>query len=349
MTARRRIPALSAALLLAAGAARAQAASELLTRGTAAVQNLDYDSAAIFLRGALAKTGGDALPDSQRSRALMFLGATEFFRNHRDSAGAVFTRLLVANPRYRPDDLIFPPDVSSLFQDVRSGLRAVAARVPPSASISGPGDRLAIKLYATSFHEITAAVTRGTRTVRSLYRGAIGDSLEVLWDGRDSAGVVADSGAYLLRVTSRDPAGIVTHVVEVPLDVRVVKSDTLPWPPPMSDSLLLPEHQVGAGGGRSLAIGLGAAAAAALLPSVISSGNSGVGARFAVVLGGATAGLLGFRSRRAQQPIPANIASNQALRLNWQRRMDTVKAENVARRAQSRIDIRSGPPREGRP
>lgn len=171
------IPACSLGLLFIAGAARAQTAPELLTRGTSAVQNLDYDSAAIFLRGALSKTGGDALPDSQRSRALMFLGATEFFRDHHDSATAVFTRLLVFNPRYRPDDLIFPPEVSSLFQDVRSGLRVVAARVPPVTTISGPGDRLAIKLYATSFHEITANVTRGPRTVRNLYRGAIGDSL----------------------------------------------------------------------------------------------------------------------------------------------------------------------------
>lgn len=328
---------------------RAQTASELLGRGTAAVQNLDYDSAAILLRGALARSGADALPDSSRSRAMMFLGATEFFRDHRDSAAAVFTRLLVLNPRYRPDDLIFPPEVSSLFQDVRSGLHAVAARVAPLTTISGPGDRLAVKLYATSLHEITAVLTRGGRPVRTLYRGGIGDSLEVLWDGRDSTGSAADSGAYLLRVSSRDPAGRVSRVLEVPLDVRITRRDTLLWPPPMSDSLLLPEHRAGGGAGRALVIGLGAAAAAAALPAVIASGESGTGARFAVVVASGAAGILGFRSHRQLQPIPENIASNQALRRSWQRRMDTVRAENQSRRTETRMEIRAGAPREGRP
>jgi hypothetical protein len=341
-----------AMVVLLGGASRlhAQNSAELLARGMRSSQNLDYDSAASFLRAALAKSGADALPDTSRNRALMFLGATEFFRDHRDSAAAVFTRLLVRNPRYRPDDLIFPPEVASLFQDVRSGLRAVAIRVAPVTEINGPGDRLAVELYATSLHEINAGITRAAGgPVRTIYHGAIGDSLQILWDGRDSSGAIADSGAYLLRVSSRDPSGRVTRVVEVPLDLRTVRRDTLPWPPPMSDSLLLPEQRPGGGGGRALVTGLAAAAVTALLPAVMANGVSGSGTRFVVVAAAGAAGVFGFNIHRHTQSIPANIAQNQALRSNWQRRMDTVRSENAARRGESHLVIRAGTSREGRP
>ena len=44
---------------------------------------------------------------------------------------AAFERLLFLDPRYRPDQLVFPPEVSSLFEEVRLRTRAVAVSVPP--------------------------------------------------------------------------------------------------------------------------------------------------------------------------------------------------------------------------
>ncbi len=326
-------------------AARAQSGTVLLERGMRAARDLEYDSAAVMLRAALGRTGTDALPDTSRGRALMFLGATEFFRDHRDSATAIFGRILVLDPRYRPDQLVFPPEISSLFQDVRAGTRAVGAAVPPMTEIAGPADRLAVRLYATSLHEIAATIVRpGTAggRVRTLYTGAIGDSLEVLWDGRDSAGAVADTGGYLLRVASRGPTGRVVRILEVPLDVRVSRRDTLPWPPPMSDSLMLPEHAPGGGAPRALAGGLLAAAATVILPSIVSGGSQATSARYAVAAATGVAGIIGFRVSRRPQPIPANITANQTLRASWQRRLDTVRAENVARRRETRLVVRSG-------
>src|SRR5512147_132504 len=94
---------------LAVPAAHAQDSSALgaaaqaaLNRGVRYYQGLQYDSAIVYLRRSLAGTGGDTLSDSGRVRALSYMAAAQLFRGRRDSAYAVFRRLVVANPRARP-------------------------------------------------------------------------------------------------------------------------------------------------------------------------------------------------------------------------------------------------------
>ena len=332
-------------ILYPVSSVRAQSSAQLLDRGVRAVQDLDYDTAAVVLRAALARTGADPLPDTARARALMYLGATEFFRDHRDSASAIFRRLLALDPRYRPDQLVFPPEVSSLFQDIRAGTRFVAVRVPATSQLEGPGGRLAMRLYATSLHEIVATITRpGLRgvSVRSLYAGSIGDSLELLWDARDSSGTVVDSGAYAIHIVSRGSGGRPDRLVEIPLTVRPVRPDTQPWPAPIADSLLLPEHGGPGHPGRALAGGFLAAAAVVMLPSLIDNGHTGSGARFGVAAASSLAGIVGFMRGRHADPIPANIAANQQLRAAWQQRADRVRDDNAARRGNVRIVVTAG-------
>lgn len=333
-------------LLIAAWSrvARAQTASELLAGGIRASSNLEYDSAAVLLRAALGRSAPSALADTARARALMYLGATEFFRNNRDSANAAFRRLLLLAPRFRPDQLIFPPEVSSLFEEVRIGTPAVAAAVAPLTDIRTAGDRLSARLYAASLHMITASIVQPNgRSVRTLYTGAIGDSLEVLWDGRDSLGVPVDSGGYVLRIASRGQTSRIVRLTEVPLDVRPVLRDTLPLPPPIADSLLLPERgAIGGSGTRPLLTGLGATAAAIILPAFVGGGHDATAARLVVGAATSIAGVIGFTRGRRPQPIPANIAANQQQRLAWQQRADAVRSENAERRRDRRLVIRAG-------
>jgi hypothetical protein len=98
----------------------------------------------------------------------------------------------------------------------------------------------------------------------------------------------------------------------------------------------------GGGGGNALITGLVAAAAVIALPSLVARGSGGSGDRFAVVGALGVAGLLGFQNQRRPQPIPANIAANQVLRLGWQRQVDSVRTENAARRQTGRLVIRAG-------
>ena len=327
-------------------AARAQAPAELLGRGLRAYQDVDYDSAAAVLRAALAQPGPPALSAADRVRALAYLGATELFRERRDSAAAAFGRLLLVDPRYRPDELVFPPEVSNLFQEVRLTTRAVAVTAPPLSEIRAAGDRLIVWLYATSNHRIEVAVLRANGVLlRNLYSGATGDSLQVLWDGRTATGMPAESGLYVLRVDSRGSGGRVVRSVGLPLDLAQSRGDTVPLPPPPAEALMRPEHAPGGSGVRALATGLAAAAVVVVLPSLVSGGSGGMGERFAVAGALDVAGVVGFQVRRRPQQIPANIAANQALRLSWQRQADAIRAENAARRQEVRLVVRAGAPR----
>jgi hypothetical protein len=276
-------------------------------------------------------------------RGLVYLGATELFRDRHDSASAAFRRLLLIDPRYRPDQLVFPPEVSSLFQDVRLATRAVAVSVQPLTQIAAAGDRLVVWLYATSYHPIDVTIRRANGAlVRALYQGAAGDSLPVLWDGRTAAGMLADSGGYLLRVDSRGSDGRVVRSVGLPLEIATLGSDTVAWPLPPADSLFRPERVPGGTGVRALITGLAAAATVIALPSLVAGGSGGSSDRFAVAGALGVAGLFGFQSQRRPQPIPENIAANLALRVGWRRQVDSVRTENAARLATGRLVIRAG-------
>lgn len=330
-----------------ARAARTQTPAEQLARGIRAYSDLDYDSAAAILRAALALPGPPSLTDAERARGLVHLGATEFFRERRDSAGAAFQRLLLLEPRYRPDQLVFPPEVSSLFEEIRLRTRAVAVAVPPLTSIDAAGDRVVAWLYATSYHQIDVAVLRGTGVlIRSVYTGGAGDSLQLLWDGRTDAGAPVEGGSYQLRVDSRGADGRVVRSLGVPLEVERVRADTLPLPPP-PDSLLRPERAGGGSGVRALVTGLLGAAAVVALPVVVAGETSAMIERLAVAGAFGTAGLAAFQSQRRSQPIPENIAANQAVRLEWQRQAEAVRAANAARRQEVHLVVRAGTSRAG--
>jgi hypothetical protein len=326
----------------AAGAARAQTPAEQVARGIRAYQNLDYDSASVMLATALTQQDS-ALADSDRARGLVYLGASELYREHRDSAAALFGRLLRLDPRYHIDQLVFPPEVTGLFQQVRLVTRAVAVVVPPVSDLHSAGQALSIRLYATTLHPVDVAVLRPNgMQLRSLYQGGVGDSLQLSWDGRAADGSAPDSGRYLLQVDSRGSDGHVVRSVVLTLDITRVRPDPLPMPAPPADSLFRRETAPGGSGLRALVTGLAAAAAVAVLPAIVTSWSSASTDRFVVAGGLGLAGILGFQGLRRPQPIPENIAANRALELTWQRRVDSVRAENVALQQEVRIVIRAG-------
>ncbi|HTT67478.1 MAG TPA: hypothetical protein VMF70_05565 [Gemmatimonadales bacterium] len=334
----------SAALALAvAGAARAQTPAAQVTHGIHAYQNLDYDSAAVLLRAALAAQGATALADSDRVHALVYLAATELYRDHRDTAAVLFGRLLRIDPRYHIDQLVFPPEVSGLFQQVRVITRAVAVVVPADTELGTGHDQLPIRLYAATFHPVDVAVVRqGGARLRAIYQGNVGDSLLVTWDGRATDGSPPDTGRYLLQVDSRASDGHVVRSVAIPLAITRVRRDTLPLPAPPAASLFRPEHRPGSNGVRGAVAGAAGVVAVLALPSLIAGKFRASTDRLLVAAGFGAAGVLGFRAQRGPQPILENIAANRTLRLGWQRQVDSVHAQNVARRQEVRLRIRAG-------
>jgi len=338
-----------AAVLVALPGRRAvaQEQSRTLTSALQAYQNLEYETAAALLRRALAveAPSPDTLPTALRPKALTYLAASDYYRGRKDSAAVVFRRLIIQDPRYRPDPLTFPPEVTSTFESARRAMKVVAVDAPPDTAIRLGRDQYPIHLYASSFHEIVVGLEHPDgRFIRGIYAGPIGDSLLVNWDGLDSANTPAGDGTVVLTVTSRPtPGGEIVRVVRIMLDIRATRADTLPWPTP-ADTLLLPERAPAGPALRSLSGGILGAAAVLLLPSVVGSGAHATGARFAVVGALSAAGIAGFISHRPGVPLPDNVAKNVARRAAFQRQIDLAKQDNARRRTGVLERIRAGAP-----
>ena len=131
-------------------------------------------------------------------------------------------------------------------------------------------------------------------------------------------------------------------MVQLPLRAELVAPDTLPLLPMLTDSLLLPEQASLSTGIGPLATGLLAGGAAIALPSLVADGTQPSGAQFAVAGALSLAGIVGF-VREPGRVQRRNIAANTATRAQWQRRADSVRAENTRRRDAARLRVWVGP------
>lgn len=332
-----------AAMGLRAPSAAGQTAVELVEQGVEAYQVLDLDVAAGLLRRALAAEPPDTLPQTERIRALTYLGATEFFRDNRDSAQSAFRRIVRLAPRHAIDDVEFPPEITALYQLARRDTKVVEAHLPARTRVDAGTEQYAAQLFASSFHRVDVAIDRPDgSTVRALYRGVIGDSLEVLWNGFDADGSPLAAGRYLFRVESTTPDGAIARVLRIPLDIAVEIPDTLAHPSPPADSLFLPEAVESQRGTEALISGLAIGVGVALLPALVAPDGSPSGARFAVGGAVAIAGVIGFLKGRPGRTITENVAANQRLRSDWQTQVDLVVRQNQARRLEVTLVIAAG-------
>jgi hypothetical protein len=335
--------ALSLLCLLLPAAAAAQDPGEFLASGIRAYRDLEFDLAAGLLRRATAS--GDRLAAADLARGLEYLGATEVFRGERDSARAVFGRLVRLDPRYRLDALVFPPEVTGVFEGVRRTIRAVAVTLPDSAVFRSGQPGLVLDLFPSVLHEVRVEIQRPDGGVaRTVYSGLLGDSLRVEWDGRVSGGATIPAGRYALVLTSLDPAGEPLRVVRVPLTVTLALSDTTPHPRAPADSLLLPERARSGPAIRAIVGGVGVGLAAAILPSVVASDAELSPARFVVGASIGVAGISAFLTRRPGRPLAANIAANDRVRAAWRAEVTRVALENEEATRRALVDLRLGPP-----
>ncbi len=324
--------------------ARAQSASELLDQAIRAYRELEFDAAAALLRRALVPDLEAATDDSVRADALAYLAATEFYRGRPVSASTAFRRLIRLEPRYRPDQLVFPPDVTNLFEETRRQTKAIKAIVPSDETLRVGADRLSMRLLSSSLHDVLADIrTASGAEVRLLYSGPIADSLDLGWDGLDATGEITE-GSHVLHVTSLDDNGRILNVLQIPLSISRLRADTTPHPLPPEPSMFLPETRSSGPGIEALLGGVLAGAAVVALPSAIASGSEPSGARFAV--GGviSLAGVAGFLNRRPGQPLPENVVANQTLRREWQDQVASVARQNASRIADVRIRVLAGSP-----
>jgi hypothetical protein len=178
--------------------------------------------------------------------------------------------------------------------------------------------------------------------MRTLYRGPIGDSLALPWNGLDSAGTPPAAGSYAVTVSSFDRAGRVVRILRMPLAVLPAPADTLPRPVPPADTMLRAEKRPLGPALRVLAPGVLAGLGTVLLPELVAQGEQPSGGR--LVIGGALtlAGVAAFVSRKPGRAIPENVAHNVVVRA-W-RRDDAEIARRNGERAKGTIGVRIDAP-----
>jgi FlgD Ig-like domain len=342
----RRLILLLAAAVLLPLTARAQAPSDLLAQGIRAYGVREFDGGAWLLRRALSSQGSDALSPGETARALMYLTAIEVARNQRDSALAAARRLLVIEPRYRPDDQTFPASVLAVLQEAkRSSPPTIAIRLRGDTAIRPGTDAVALRLTAPTPAEVTAAVTSPEgRVLRTLFTGQVRDSVDLRWNGLDVAGAAPPAGRYAISVTPVGRDRRAGWSLRLPIEVVRPAVDTTPLPDEPPDSLFRPERGDSRGAFNALLPGVLAGAAIVILPKVVASGENPTGAR--LVVGGAVtvAGIVAFLSHRPGQNLPGNSLYNRTLRENWKRNAADVARRNADQRRQARMIIRPGAP-----
>lgn len=339
--------ALTAVALLVPARAWAQNAATMLEQGVRAYTVGEYDGGVWLLRRALAVEGADALSNAGTARALLYLTATEVARNQRDSALAAARRLILLDPRYRPDQS-FPAPVLAIYQEARRTAPSVSIRAAGDTAIRPGAETFVVRLGSSTSPDITANVTSSDgRVVRTLFSGTLRDSVDLRWNGLDGSGKVPAPGRYLIQVTprtQRDNAASANWTLRLPLELTQPAVDTTPLPPAPPDSLFRPERGSSKAATRALVPGLVAGAAIVLLPKVVASGQDASSAR--LVVGGAVtiAGIAAFFSHHPGQRIPANVEYNRNLRETWQRNSQEIARRNADRMRQSRMLIRPGAP-----
>ncbi|UCF20871.1 MAG: hypothetical protein JSU87_05545 [Gemmatimonadota bacterium] len=347
MTLVRRLTLALAVLSIAIPAtARAQSATYLLEQGIRAYNELELNDAVDLLERALRFSENGGLTRTDRARALTYIGAIQVFRGDADSAATVFRNLVVTDPRYTPDELIFPPEVTSIFQAVRRETKVVALEADSESQFQIGDGWFSVWLFASSDHFITAEIRREDETpTRVLYTGPIAESLQLRWDGRDANGEPAATGDYVLSVVSRDSLRRTLRTVRMPLDIELESPDTLDFPTLPPDSLFRPVHSSSRPGFEALAGGLLAGAAAFLLPSVVAPDDIDVSAGGYVVAGAlAVAGITGFLVSGPGEVLDDNVEYNESLRRQIQQRSEEISRQNAELRNQVGLRIRTRGP-----
>jgi len=333
---RRRWLGVLAVALLTSVPAAAQTGPELQARGIRAYQALELDAAARLLRQALA--AGD-LPDSAVLVTQAYLGATELYRHHADSSGAVFRRLVLLDPRFRLDPVTFPPEVTAAFDSVRLATPAVAIDVPERVTIEPGRGGITARIYPSSPHAVRVRIeTSNGDVLRTVYRRRVAGATSITWDGAGENGKALASGLYLWSFASLGPDGDARRIVDVPVRLEHVTVDapTLPSRP-----TLLPERTAAKPALVPLGVGLGGAALAWLATPLLTDREA---PRIAFTVAFSAGGIIGFFAQRPGKPIPDNVAANKAAMAAWQADMQRASDEQRQLRPGPRIVIETGRP-----
>ncbi len=344
MTHRAAVASVMIALALSAVRLQAQSADRSVVLGIAAYRGLEYDSAVVHLRRALAARGRDSLVSNRRPDVLTYLGASELLRGNNTLATSAFVDAVAFDPRYRIDDLVFPPQITNAFEQARLSTAYFIVNAPTEQTLRVRTTTYPLHLWSSAPGQVTVSVLRpGGEVLREVYSGPIKDALDVSWDGLDATGKVPATGSFVLQVRA---SGVVTHTNETRVALRIdrLPVDTLPHPVQPATKQIATGTSHSSAALRSLLVGTLAGGTAIFLPTIVGSKDNAMSERF--VVGGTlgAAGVIGFFSQRerGRRVRVDSVATTRALDL-WRRDLDRVKQENARRLSTPQLRITTSP------
>lgn len=318
---------------------RAQDASDLIDRGVDAYHALELDAATQLLRQGLDEAEVDGVADSTRVRAHIFLGAIAVLRQQTHNAESEFRATLAIDPHARPDPLTFPPEITNAFASVQRSSSVVRAVARDTTILPGSGF-WTVRVHANRMHRITVDIEQDGRSVRRLHEGAMGDSIELRWDGLDETGepVAGDLVLHIAAEASSSPS----HELRVPLEAELIRADTLVPPPPPRDVVQYEPPSPGPGSFQRLAAGILTGVGVALvLPAVTDSDGST--ARYAIGGTFAVAGVIGFFADLSGRETTAIAMPDPVVQAAWNREVEEVRRENERLRRDVKLRITASP------
>jgi hypothetical protein len=326
--------ALCATVLSFPVAARAQAPSpeRALEQGLRAYRELEMESAGWLLRQALA----GKLDQRQRVTALSYLGASEFYRDRRDSALSAYADLIRLEPHYRLDRLVFGPDVQAVLEEARKRTPIAAVRAE-RASFAADAPGLPVNVRVNTPHVVVMTLeTVNAVVLDTVFRGRVRDTTTVYWNARGRNDAQAPRGGFVLRVASLDGRGRASHRVALPVQVTRSPEDPLAAP---ERPALLPEYQPAGPALARLGLGLAAATVAYFVTPAFTS-NAAPQVALALTFG--AAGVLGFVDARPGKPLPENVVKNRVAQEAWEARVNRVQVENQRRADGGTVTVEVG-------
>lgn len=277
-----------------------------------------------------------------RARALARLADAMWSLGARDSARARLRELVATDLFEAPPVDVFHPELRAAYTEARRAATLVAIRAPADTELTTFGGELPLRVAVGSPGEVRLVLRiLEPRPQDSLIKVLTVDSQTLTRVSllRQDSTVLA-GGSYAIEASAVRSPQRATDLIHV--TIHRLHVDTVPHPPPLPAESLRPERRRGRPTVRTAASATGLAAFAVAMGAVANdrSLSGRLTPRGAVLVGGATA-IASLVLDRPEVPISSNIAHNEALRLDWQKQLDAVRAENARRVRQAPLRVRT--------
>jgi hypothetical protein len=335
-----------AALVLSLAAPRPLAAQsnsgELLARAVALYEEVQIERALELLRQIVSPSSPFEVSRTQRVEAYKYLGASLATVGQRDSALVYFRAAIERDPFLELPEAVFTPGEREAFLEARRATFALGVRPVTALRFDPATDGAAFTFVTTQPAKLRALVRLpGGTPERILVERDLDGPLETRWNGVGGDGRLVPAGRYEFTVVGRSAITGLQDSANVYFDLRHEH-------PPLEDTIadlrpetLLPERHSRNSAGRLLARGIGVAAAALLLPRIVShrSLQGGSGLPQAVAGAAIAAGVAASLERQRNPEIPANIAENERRRTERLQRNAEIMRRNAERLALTQLVV----------